>query len=104
MKNSKTPRIFIQDNPSLSIFSQITFRERTNNNSFKNLYAILTLYLIKELPDAPNNSDLELVLVSYHKFFKYRKRKLFLVTLEEEMFKLLKINKRRKEADLGNLS
>ena len=75
-----------------------------NNNSSENLYANLRLYLIKKLPQAPNNSDLELVLVSYHKFFKYRKRKLFLVTLEEEMFKLLKINKRRKEADLGNLS
>ena len=75
-----------------------------NNNSSENLYANLRLYLIKKLPQAPNNSDLELVLVSYHKFFKYRKRKLFLVTSEEEIFKLLKINKPRKEADLSNMS
>ena len=93
MKNSKTPRIFIQDNPSLSIFSQITFRERTNNNSFKNLYAILTLYLIKELPDAPNNSDLELVLACYHNFLNIEGQKFtFLVTSENKIFKLLKIN------------
>ena len=104
MKNSKTPRIFIQENLGLSIFSQITFREITNNNSFKNLYSSLTLYLIKELSHAPNNSDLELVLVCYHNFLNIEGQKFtFLVTSEDKIFKLLKINNPRKEADLSNL-
>ena len=76
-----------------------------NNNSFKNIYTNLALYLIKKLPHAPNNSDLELVLACYHKFLNIEKQNLtFLVTSYDEIFKLLKINNSRKAADLGNLS
>ena len=76
-----------------------------NNKSFKNIYTNLALYLIKKLPHASNNSDLELVLACYHKFLNTEKQKItFPVTSEDEIFKLLKINNSRIAADLGNLS
>ena len=100
MEGSKTPRSFIQGNPS----ENISFGERTNNNSFKNLYTNLTLYLIKKLPEDTNYSDLEIVFVCYHKFLNIEKQKFtFLVISDDEIIKL-KINNPRKEVGLGNLS
>ena len=60
---------------SLKDGEKISFGEKTNNNSFKNLYANLSLNLIKKIPRAPNELNLDSVLAYSERFLNTENQK-----------------------------
>ena len=70
----KIARFTIQDDPSLSNFSQrwgkIYIGVKANKNTVKNFCANLILSSVNKLPHASNKFDLESVLAYYKIFMK----------------------------------
>ena len=109
MESPEIPRFTIQNNHSLSSFSQkcgkISFDEKANNNSFQNFSANLALNLVNKLPHVTNKFNLDSVLAYYKRFLNTENRKFtFSPTSEDEVSKLLKYANPEKAAGIDNLS
>ena len=108
-KAIKSQRFTIQDNPSLSCFSQRwgknLFDEKTNNSFiFTNFYANLSLNLVNILLQAPNKFDLDSVLPDYKRFLNTENQKFtFSLTSEDKVLKLLNDTNPEKAAGVEKL-
>ena len=90
---------------SLKDCEKVSFDEKTNNNSFYNLYASLALNLVNTLPLPPNQINLDSVLGYYEGFLNAENQKFtFSPTLEDEVLELLKDTSPEKAAGIDNLS
>ena len=89
---------------SLKDGEKISFGEKTNNN-FKNLYANVSLNLIKKIPHSPNEFNLDSVLAYSERFLNTENQKfIFSLTLMDEVLKLLKDINPEKAAGMDNFS
>ena len=103
MESPEIPRFTIQNNPSLSSFSQkcgkISFDEKANNNSFQNFSANLALNLVNKLPHVTYKFNLDSVLAYYKRFLNTENQKFtFSPTPEDEILKLLNRYQPRKSS------
>ena len=90
---------------SLKDGEKISFDEKSNNNSFKNLNANLALNVVNKLTHAPNKFDLDSVLAYYKRFLNTENQKFtFSPTSEDEILKLLTDTNLEKAAGIDNLS
>ena len=90
MESPEIPRFTIQNNHSLSSFSQkcgkISFDEKANNNSFQNFSANLALNLVNKLPHVTNKFNLDSVLAYYKRFLNTENRKFTFPQLQRMKF------------------